>query len=1117
MRDSLLRNNEELKGRVALLESQVTEAVEEKNLLKSEKDALNLSFEQERGKTAAMAEQHRELESQQGAETDTAIEERNHLLEELDTTREELMTSSDTVKKLTSEKQTYLVELEDLQSKVKSGALALNDLHMDKQELEKHVSAMKRELSELQASRKALSAEKGELEQRLNDTEEELQGLKEETSLSLVGGPSAELEEQLSFLKVELDQSQQASEDHQSKIAEMERQMEALENRLTCVSADKEDLLIKLQEVERSASVQSGRLDTDELASSATTQIDSLKSERHSLEKEVEFLEAKLQEQKKHYENYIKDMGDAKDMDSGTLQVDHDRLRKQIYEKDRELNQLKSMLEQVQQEMEDNQDVVQSSIDNQKQLTDLINEKESDIYTLKRENAALLEENREVSSQVRSQEAQLAMLMEADQKARKYQVENGRYLNELESLRSQLDSQKIESKTLDVITDLESEITSLNTEIEAQSNEIKSLQETIKDNESKASNLNDEIAEINKKLRESNDVVNTQKASLAALERKLEEKDAHLLGLTEEIKAGRSALNEERAKLEQSEQALQATERDAIQQLSELGAQLEYLQAENAELRTRENSGAQESENLGGLKRQVEEQQGKISKLETENQSLRHAQQNGVVPSDDDDDDEDGEEEKEKDESNAIRMETLQKVLSQKDSVISELKDNNASLLKMLEERSMTIYGDRTLMELQELQAHVRSLQMEKEQIMSVLNEKSRECSNLKGEVHRLMNVVSAEKSAISKLQQDNHELTKKREDKNSDMQKQALQNLSRIIRDKDLEIEALQQKNGTLLTVLQESSQSGNEINGLMQERENLSKQVAVFQQDREQIIVLLNQKHQESITYHAEIQRLNGALAGSSESKDKLEQEYYKLQSQFEEKQKTLLNVQNDLISFKQKYADLEVVYQDLLEKESSSSSTVDSSVYEERNNQVSQLSEKIRLQQDALSEKDRSITEATSNLHRTEKILMNKEVELNTLRKQLENITFQLQGLRSELEDFQKDKAKLSEQCTSQLAEMASLKESGERLTMSLRDKEFEVNALREKTATLTAMVQEGGAAGGNKAEMEQLMRESEAMQGQAQKFQQERDQVLLELQHRQTENADLQLQVIKHLYL
>ena len=1095
---------------MALLESQVTEAEVEKNLLKSEKDALNLSFEQERGKTAAMAEQHRELESQQGAETDTAIKERNHLLEELDTTREELMTSSDTVKKLTSEKQAYLVELEDLQSKVKSGALALNDLHMDKQELEKHVSAMKRELSELQASRKALSAEKGELEQRLNDTEEELQGLKEETSLSLVGGPSAALEEQLSILKVELDQSQQASEDHQSKIAEMERQMEALENRLTCVSADKEELLIKLQEVERSASVQSGRLDTDELASSATTQIDSLKSERHSLEKEVEFLEGKLQEQKKHYENYIKDMGDAKDMDSGTLQVDHDRLRKQIYEKDRELNQLKSMLEQVQQEMEDNQDVVQSSIDNQKQLTDLINEKESDIYTLKRENAALLEENREVSSQVRSQEAQLAMLMEADQKARKYQVENGRYLNELESLRSQLDSQKIESKTLDVITDLESEITSLNTEIEVQSNEIKSLQETIKDNESKASNLNDEIAEINKKLRESNDVVNTQKASLAVLERKLE-------GLTEEIKAGKSALNEERAKLEQSEQALQATERDAIQQLSELGAQLEYFQAENAELRTRENSGAQESENLGDLKRQVEEQQGKISKLETENQSLRHAQQNGVVPSDDDDDEEDGEEEKERDESSAIRMETLQKVLSQKDSVISELKDNNASLLKMLEERSMTIYGDRTLMELQELQAHVRSLQMEKEQIMSVLNEKSRECSNLKGEVHRLMNVVSAEKSAISKLQQDNHELTKKREDKNSDMQKQALQNLSRIIRDKDLEIEALQQKNGTLLTVLQESSQSGNEINGLMQERENLSKQVAVFQQDREQIIVLLNQKHQESITYHAEIQRLNGALAGSSESKDKLEQEYYKLQSQFEEKQKTLLNVQNDLISFKQKYADLEVGYQDLLEKESSSSSTVDSSVYEERNNQVSQLSEKIRLQQDALAEKDRSITEATSNLHRTEKILMSKEVELNTLRKQLENITFQLQGLRSELEDFQKDKAKLSEQCTNQLAEMASLKESGERLTMSLRDKEFEVNALREKTATLTAMVQEGGAAGGNKAEMEQLMRESEAMQGQAQKFQQERDQVLLELQHRQTENADLQLQVIKHLYL
>ena len=86
---------------------------------------------------------------------------------------------------------------------------------------------------------------------------------------------------------------------------------------------------------------------------------------------------------------------------------------------------------------------------------------------------------------------------------------------------------------------------------------------------------------------------------------------------------------------------------------------------------------------------------------------------------------------------------------------------------------------------------------------LQVLNDKTRECSQLKGEVHKLMNVVSAEKAALSKLQQDNHHLQQHEEEKPaSDMSKEAIKNLSRMIRDKDLEIESLSQKNETLLQV---------------------------------------------------------------------------------------------------------------------------------------------------------------------------------------------------------------------------------------------------------------------------------------------------------------------------
>ena len=90
---------------------------------------------------------------------------------------------------------------------------------------------------------------------------------------------------------------------------------------------------------------------------------------------------------------------------------------------------------------------------------------------------------------------------------------------------------------------------------------------------------------------------------------------------------------------------------------------------------------------------------------------------------------------------------------------------------------------------------------------MQVLNDKTRECSQLKSEVHKLMSVVSAEKTALTKLQEDNAQLRTRNESaatqpRDDDMQREAVRNLSRMIRDKELEVESLQMKNSTLLQV---------------------------------------------------------------------------------------------------------------------------------------------------------------------------------------------------------------------------------------------------------------------------------------------------------------------------
>ena len=141
-------------------------------------------------------------------------------------------------------------------------------------------------------------------------------------------------------------------------------------------------------------------------------------------------------------------------------------------------------------------------------------------------------------------------------------------------------------------------------------------------------------------------------------------------------------------------------------------------------------------------------------------------------------------------------------------------------------------------------------------------------------------------------------------------MTRETVKNLSRIIRDKDLEIESLNLKNTTLLQVLQDSSgdSQASQLSVIIQERDNLLKQVTVFQQDREQIITALNHKHQESLAFHAELQRMNGIRSKEQESSDMLKHDYTILTQQYEDKSQALLKSQHDMMNYKHKLLETE-----------------------------------------------------------------------------------------------------------------------------------------------------------------------------------------------------------------
>lgn len=166
---------------------------------------------------------------------------------------------------------------------------------------------------------------------------------------------------------------------------------------------------------------------------------------------------------------------------------------------------------------------------------------------------------------------------------------------------------------------------------------------------------------------------------------------------------------------------------------------------------------------------------------------------------------------------------------------------------------------------------------------------------------------------------------------------------------------------------MLQESSQEGTQITGLIQERDNLIKQVSMFQNDREQIVAALGAKHQEAVSYHSEIQRLTTLIREENQKQDLLQQEYSSLlyqyqenkktlisaqqdyttlMAQFQEKQKALVDAQQEILTCKEKYVEMDGNYREMLEqsmsKQTSPSPFVEEEMLQQKEAVVKNVSE-------------------------------------------------------------------------------------------------------------------------------------------------------------------------------
>jgi chromosome segregation ATPase len=93
------------------------------------------------------------------------------------------------------------------------------------------------------------------------------------------------------------------------------------------------------------------------------------------------------------------------------------------------------------------------------------------------------------------------------------------------------------------------------------------------------------------------------------------------------------------------------------------------------------------------------------------------------------------------------------------------------------------------------------------------------------------------------------------------EMAREAMNKLTQMVRDSEMEVEALKMRNDDLVSLVQKTDQSQQQ-KGEDNEVVTFRAEVDKLNKEKEEIYAALTQKHQESLNYYAEIERLNTVM---------------------------------------------------------------------------------------------------------------------------------------------------------------------------------------------------------------------------------------------------------------
>lgn len=860
--------------------------------------------------------------------------------------------------------------METLKEKLSQSAFTLNDLHMGKQQLEATVKELRDKLKKSQELGKEARIEASDLKRHLQENETQMSALHEQ--LSREGEQSNEVQGQMNVL----EEKDKEIQDLKNELMELRVSLEKsslIDFELKIENGKlKEESLQAFERVKNlEKQLQDNQACLSRIVLEKDTRIDALKLEKNQIEGELIQAESRLSDQSKQYQKTVDELTRARSMDASALEMEHERAVKSNQEKDQKIAEMRRELEQTISDHKDTSEMLDITVAGQKQLTELLQEKDVFAASLRAQASEAQKELEDRTMQVRLENDALRKTVEEKDKQLSAMKEKGSHLKEeIDRLKDQQSRPQAtsEPKTLDIITELETEVTQL-------------------------------------------------KASRARLE--------------EEAKTLRLALEEHQESLLQSQHALLAQQNELDQTRSrQEQTMLNYnkiIIAKDEELAKLQT----ELESLSN-QRQIQPQrfdilqEVKTSSLSSENGNEKH-------------------------DLSKVEIEKLVKGIKEKETEILQLNEKNLFLTKqldqlvvsrdelgklsqMLRQKDLEIqtlharvsggHSQEVLLLQQQMQAYA----VEREQVLAVLNEKARENSQLRTEYHRIMDIVAAKEAALLKLQQENQRISTMSDPSGSqEMFRETIQNLSKIIREKDIEIDALTQKCQTLITVLQTSGGdhgtlgpggvSSNQFEELLQERDTLKQQVKKMDEWKQQVITTVKNMQHESAQLHEELLKLQGQFSADSDCSSKLSVDYTRLIQSYEQKEKRLGSLSQELAQVQQTISQLSTTKDTLLGKLGSVSQVSEVPLQSEQPDGAPSL------QEAALGAQNEDVRHEVESLRRT---LSEKEHMIRTLQ---EN-NHRLSNSAALLENEQRDHAE----------ELRQARERIDVLQGSLREKDL-----------------------------------------------------------------------------